>query len=61
MADFLDRKNQLKRALQEINWEGTRFHDNLVNVDTNGQTFHERLCIRSVGKNRREPPHEEDF
>jgi hypothetical protein len=40
----LTREKQLRLALQGMEWEETRQHDDLVRVSANGKTRHERLC-----------------
>lgn len=47
---ILTRQKQLRRGLQEIAWDETRRHDDLVTVLADGSTRHERLCHPECAK-----------
>lgn len=46
----LSRRDQLKKALREIEWTETRRHDDLITVYADAATRHERLCHPGCAK-----------
>lgn len=46
----LTREKQLKMAVNDMQWNDSRMHDDLIMVSADGKTRHERLCHEECAK-----------